>query len=82
MNKSEPNDYTKEIMQISHLKHGGNVYSNAKNNVKKNSKIGLLATEATIKTGIYNHYFNKKFLLILLKKNPDNIKDVIDKDNN
>jgi len=40
------------------------VYSNAKNNLKKNSKIGLLATEATIKTGIYNHYFNKKFLLI------------------
>ena len=40
------------------------VYSNAKNNLKKNSKIGLLATEATIKTGIYSHYFNKKFLLI------------------
>ena len=41
------------------------VYSNAKNNLKKNSKIGLLATEATIKTGVYSHYFNKKFLLIL-----------------
>ena len=40
------------------------VYSNAKNNLKKNSKIGLLATEATIKTGIYSHYFNKKFFLI------------------
>ena len=40
------------------------VYLNAKNNLKKNSKIGLLATEATIKTGIYSHYFNKKFLLI------------------
>ena len=40
------------------------VYSNAKNNLKKNSKIGLLATEATIKTGVYSHYFNKKFLLI------------------
>ena len=40
------------------------VYSNAKNNLKRNSKIGLLATEATIKTGIYSHYFNKKFLLI------------------
>ena len=40
------------------------VYSNVKNNLKKNSKIGLLATEATIKTGIYSHYFNKKFLLI------------------
>ena len=40
------------------------VYLNAKNNLKKNSKIGLLATEATIKTGVYRHYFNKKFLLI------------------
>ena len=40
------------------------VYLNAKNNLKRNSKIGLLATEATIKTGIYSHYFNKKFLLI------------------
>ena len=40
------------------------VYSNAKKNLKKNSKIGLLATEATIKTGVYSHYFNKKFLLI------------------
>ena len=40
------------------------VYSNAKNNLKRNSKIGLLATEATIKTGVYSHYFNKKFLLI------------------
>ena len=40
------------------------VYSNAKNKLQRNSKIGLLATEATIKTGIYSHYFNKKFLLI------------------
>ena len=40
------------------------VYLNAKNVLKKNSKIGLLATEATIKTGVYSHYFNKKFLLI------------------
>ena len=40
------------------------VYSNAKKHLKRNSKIGLLATEATIKTGVYSHYFNKKFLLI------------------
>ena len=40
------------------------VYLNAKNNLERNSKIGLLATEATIKTGVYSHYFNKKFLLI------------------
>ena len=40
------------------------VYLNAKNNLQRNSKIGLLATEATIKTGVYSHFFNKKFLLI------------------
>ena len=40
------------------------VYLSAKRNCKKNSKIGLLATEATIKTGIYSYYFDKKFKLI------------------
>ena len=40
------------------------VYSNAKNKLKRNSKIGLLSTEATIKTGIYSHYFNRKFSLV------------------
>ena len=40
------------------------VYLSAKNNLQRNSKIGLLATEATIKTGIYSHYFNRKFSLI------------------
>ena len=40
------------------------VYLNAKKNLKRNSKIGLLATEATIKTGVYSHYFNRKFLLV------------------
>ena len=31
---------------------------------KKNSSIGLLATEGTLKTGIYNKYFDKDFNLI------------------
>ena len=38
MNKSKPNNYTKESMQISNLKHGGNVYANAK-------KLNLLPSE-------------------------------------
>ncbi len=38
MNKSEPNDCTSEEMQISNLKHGGNVYANAK-------KLNLLPSE-------------------------------------
>jgi len=28
--KSDPNDYSTLAMQISNLKHGGNVYANAK----------------------------------------------------
>ena len=31
---------------------------------KKNSKIGILATEGTLKTGVYNKFFDKKFKLI------------------
>jgi aspartate racemase len=31
---------------------------------KKNSKIGILATEGTLKTGVYNKFFDKKFRLI------------------
>ena len=45
------------------------VYSNIKNNCKKNTRIGLLATDATIKVGIYSHYLNKKFNLISPPKN-------------
>ncbi len=31
---------------------------------KKNSSIGLLATEGTLKTGVYNKFFDKKYNLI------------------
>ena len=31
---------------------------------KKNSSIGLLATEGTLNTGIYNKFFDKKYNLI------------------
>jgi aspartate racemase len=40
------------------------VYLNAKKKCKKNSKIGLLATEGTLKTNIYHKFFNKNFKLI------------------
>ncbi len=40
------------------------VYFHAISTCKKNSKIGLLATEGTLKTGVYNKFFDKKFLLI------------------
>jgi len=40
------------------------VFNYTKKNCKKNSKIGILATEGTLKTGIYNKFFDKKFELI------------------
>ena len=40
------------------------VYENTLKNCKQGSKIGLLATEATIKTGIYNKFFIKKYDLV------------------
>ena len=36
---------------------------------KKNSKIGLLATEGTLKTGVYNNFFDKNFNIISPKTN-------------
>jgi len=40
------------------------VFKHAKKNCKKNSKIGLLATEGTLKTKIYNKLFKKDFTMI------------------
>ena len=44
------------------------VYQHAKSNCKKNSKIGILATEGTLKTNVYKKFFNKNFNLISPKK--------------
>ncbi|MDA7715572.1 amino acid racemase [Pelagibacteraceae bacterium] len=40
------------------------VYMHSIKICKKNSKIGILATEGTLKTGVYNKFFDKKFKLI------------------
>ena len=40
------------------------VWLYVKKNCKKNSKIGILATEATLKTRVYNKFFDKNFTLI------------------
>ena len=40
------------------------VYLYSKKTCKKNSKIGILCTEATLKTKVYNKYFDKNFNLI------------------
>jgi len=44
------------------------VYWYTRKNCKKDSKIGILCTEATLKTGVYNKYFNKNFQLISPRK--------------
>ena len=52
------------------------VYIHAKKTCKKNSSIGLLATEGTIMTGVYNKFFNSRYKLIppnkLIQKNSVN----------
>ncbi len=40
------------------------VFDHTKKYCKKNSHIGLLATEGTLKTGIYNKFFDKNYNLI------------------
>ena len=40
------------------------VYVHTNKRCKKKSKIGILCTEATLKTKVYNNYFDKKFRLI------------------
>ena len=45
------------------------VYNFTKKNCKKKSKIGLLSTEATIRTRVYSKYFMKDFNLVSPNKN-------------
>ena len=40
------------------------VFLDAKKTCKKNSKIGLLSTEATLETKVYHKYFDKEFQLV------------------
>ena len=40
------------------------VYAHSIKTCKKNSKIGILATEGTLKTGVYNKFFDKRFKLL------------------
>ena len=40
------------------------VFKITKKQCKKNTKIGLLATEGTLKTGIYNKFFEKRYQLV------------------
>ena len=44
------------------------VFNHTKKTCKKKSKVGILCTEATLKTKVYNQYFDNNFDLI----SPDN----------
>ena len=56
-------DLTKKI-KIPIINMPKEVFAYAKKNCKKDSKIGLLATEGTLKTGVYHKFFDKNFRLI------------------
>ncbi|MBD1143845.1 aspartate/glutamate racemase family protein [Pelagibacterales bacterium SAG-MED33] len=45
------------------------VFKFTKKNCKKNSKVGLLATEGTLKTGVYNNFFDENYNLLKPSKN-------------
>jgi aspartate racemase len=57
------NDLQKKI-KIPIINMPKEVFLHTKKSCKKNSKIGLLATEGTLKTGVYNKFFDKTFVLI------------------
>ena len=57
------NDLQKKI-KIPIISMPKEVYLHTKKTCKKNSKIGILCTEATLKTNVYSKYFNKNFNLV------------------
>ena len=57
------NDLQKKI-KIPIVSMPKEVYLHAKKNCNKKSKIGMLSTEATIKTRVYSKYFDKTFKLV------------------
>ena len=61
------NDLQKKI-KIPILSMPKEVYLHTRKSCKKNSKIGILCTEATLKTGVYSKYFKKNFELISPKR--------------
>jgi|TARA_B100001142_G_scaffold169398_1_gene168999 aspartate racemase len=48
------------------------VFTYAKKKCKKKSSIGLLATEGTLKTGVYNKFFDKDYNLVFPNKSIQN----------
>ena len=57
------NDLQKKI-KIPIISMPKEVWLHTKKTCKKNSRIGILCTEATLKTAVYSKYFNKNFKLV------------------
>ena len=57
-------DDLKKKIKIPILSMPEQAYLYTKKNCKPDSKIGLLSTEATIKTKVYNKYFNNNFYVV------------------
>ncbi len=62
-------DDVQKKMNIPILSIPKEVYKNTKKSTSKNSKIGLLATEATLNNNIYHKFFLKDYALISPNKN-------------
>jgi len=58
----------KKIIKIPIISMPKEVYLYAKKKCKKKSRIGILATEGTLKTNVYHRFFYKNFTLINPKK--------------
>ena len=59
----------KKKIKIPILSMPEQVFLYTKKNCKKNSKIGILCTDVTLKTKVYHKYFDKHFKLINPSKN-------------
>jgi len=62
------NDLQKKI-RIPIINMPKEVFHQTRKTCKKNSKIGLLATEGTLKTGVYNKFFDKNYQLLAPSNN-------------
>ena len=60
-------DDLKKKIKIPIINMPKEVFKQTQKTCKKNSKIGLLATEGTLKTGVYNNFFDKNFNLLFPK---------------
>ena len=57
-------DDLKKKIKLPIINMPNEVFNHTLKKCKKNSSIGLLATEGTLKTGVYNKFFDKEYKLV------------------